>query len=200
MGRAFSDILKSLVLAAALFFVIQALVQNYQVFGASMEPSVHSGEHIIVNKVAYLSLDLDRLSKLIPFYDRDDGSRFHLFGEPERGDVVIVRSPSPPPDRLIKRIVGTPGDTVEIRSGTLYINGQPIEEPYTLKGGPSVSLMVVPDDYYFILGDNRPSSNDSRYFGPVPRSDIVGKAWMAYWPLGDIGIVDSYAIEVPSNP
>ncbi|MEE9198965.1 MAG: signal peptidase I [Dehalococcoidia bacterium] len=206
MGRAFSDILKSLVLAAALFFVIQALVQNYQVFGASMEPSMHSGERIIVNKAAYLSVDLGKLSKFIPFYDKADGSRVHLFGEPQRGDVVIVESPNPPPDRLIKRIVGIPGDTVEIRSGTLYINGHPIEEPY-VQGSTSILCRNgveypydVLEDSYFIMGDNRTHSNDSRCLGPISRSDIVGKAWMAYWPLGDIGIVDSHAIEVPSDP
>lgn len=200
MGQLFSDILKTLALAAALFFVVQALIQNYEVFGASMEPNLGSGDHILVNKAAYLSLDLERISKIIPFYDREDGSKFHLFGEPERGDVVIIKSPNPPPERLIKRIVGIPGDRVEIRAGTLRITGKPIEEPYIMGGAGNLSPLVVPEDHYFVLGDNRSRSNDSRFFGSIPRSDIVGKAWVSYWPLGAFGIVDSYPIEVAAAP
>ena len=200
MSQALSDILKSLILAVVLFFAVQAILQNYQVFGASMEPSVSSGERIIVNKAAYSSLDLDRLSKLVPFYDEENGSKLHLFGEPQRGDVVIIDSPNPPPERLIKRIVGIPADTVEIRANVLYINGQPIEEPHTSDAGPSMSPEVVPEDHYFILGDNRGRSKDSRFFGPIHQSDIIGKAWLAYWPLGEFGIVDSNSIEVPDSP
>ncbi|MFQ5872942.1 MAG: signal peptidase I [Dehalococcoidia bacterium] len=197
MKQTFSDVVKTLVLAAALFFVVQALLQNFEVFGASMEPSVQSGEHILVNKAAYLSLDLDRVSKFIPFYDPE--KELQLFGEPERGDVVVFKSPNPPPKRLIKRIVGLPGDTIEIRAGALYINGQRIEEPYTTGAADdSLSPRVVPEDHYFLLGDNRNQSNDSRNpeIGPVHRSNIVGKAWLSYWPLGDFGFVDAHSIEM----
>ncbi|MFQ5933726.1 MAG: signal peptidase I [Dehalococcoidia bacterium] len=202
MKHALADIVKTLVLAAALFFVVQALIQNYQVFGASMEPSVQSGDHIIVNRVAYLSLDLDRVSKFIPFYEAEEGKKVQLFGKPQRGDVVIIESPNPPPDRLIKRIVGLPGDTVEIRNGVLFVNGHQVDETYIQEFDSNFSPVVVPEERYFVLGDNRSHSNDSRYFKPccIHRSDIVGKAWLSYWPLGDWGIVDSHPIEVPSEP
>ncbi len=166
-----------------------------------MEPSFQSGEHILVNRSAYLSIDLGKLSKLIPFYDREDGDRLYLLGEPDRGDVVIIESSSPPQDRLIKRIVGLPGDTIEINGGTVYINDYPIDEPYTSGLSSSLAPVSVPEDHYFVLGDNRGRSNDSRFpgFGPVQRSDILGKAWLAYWPFSSFGLVDSYSLEIPSD-
>ena len=196
-----SEIFRTLVLAAILFFVVQALLQNYKVFGASMEPSFESGEHILVNRAAYMSIDLGKLSKLIPFYDKEDGDKFYLLGEPDRGDVVIIKSPPPPPDRLIKRIVGLPGDTVEIKGGTVYINNHPLEEPYTTGFSSSLAPVKMPEDHYFVLGDNRGRSNDSRFpgFGPVHRSNILGKAWLAYWPFSSFGLVDSHSLDVPSN-
>ena len=200
MRQLFFDIIKTLVLAAALFFVVQTLVQNYQVFGASMEPNLHSGDHLIVNKAAYMSLDMGSISKFIPFYEADDDSKLFIFGEPKRGDVVIIKAPFPPPDRLIKRIVGLPGDTVEIKTGILYINGFPVSESYVLGAPPSLTLVEVPEAHYYVLGDNRTRSNDSRFFGSIPRSDIVGKAWIAYWPLGLLGIVDSFSGEVDLTP
>lgn len=200
MRQLFFDTLKTLVLAAALFFVVQTLVQNYQVLGASMEPNIHSGDHLIANKAAYISLDMGSVSKLIPFYEADDDSTLFIFGEPKRGDVVIIEAPFPPPDRLIKRIVGLPGDTVEIKSGILYLNGFPVAEPYIQGAPPSLPLVEVPETHYYMLGDNRTRSNDSRFFGPIHRSDVVGKAWISYWPLSILGIVDSFSIEVDLTP
>lgn len=201
MKSAVTDVIKTLILAAALFFVVQTIIQNYEVFGASMEPSMQTGDHIIVNKAAYVSLDLHKVSKFIPFYEAEEGKVIDLFGEPSRGDVVIIDSPNPPPDQLIKRIVGVPGDTVEIRGGILFINGERIQEDYT-RAAPSLSLspVVVEDDSYFVLGDNRSRSNDSRNFGQVDRDRIVGKAWLSYWPLGDFGIVDDHHLELSSDP
>ena len=201
-----SDIIKTLVLAAVLFFVVQTLLQNYEVFGTSMEPSLNSGERILVSNAGYLSIDLGKLSKLIPFYEKTKGSRFHIFGEPKRGDVVVVRSPFPPPDRLVKRIVGLPGDTIEVKGSILFINNQRIEESYIKQSTGSLSCndgpkypYDIPEDKYFVLGDNRNHSNDSRCFWPIPRSDIIGKAWLTYWPLRVFGIVNSYPIEVPTE-
>ncbi len=200
MRQLFFDIIKTLVLAAALFFVVQTLVQNYQVFGASMEPNLHSGDHLIVNKAAYLSLDMGSVSKFIPFYEADDDSMLFIFGEPKRGDVVIIKAPFPPPDRLIKRIVGLPGDTVEIKTGVLYVNGFPVTEPHVQGAPPSLDRVEVPEAHYYVLGDNRTRSNDSRTFGPIHRSAIVGKAWISYWPLGELGVVDSFYGEVNLTP
>ena len=199
MTKTLIDIVKALALAAFFFFVVQAILQNYQVLGQSMEPNLHSGQHVIVNKAAYMSVDMDRLSKFIPFYEVDEGSEVQLFGEPQRGDVVVIRSPQGSGKRLVKRIVGMPGDSLEIEGGILRINGHTVDEPYVLGQPRSRERMTVPDDHYFVLGDNRPQSNDSNNFGPVHRSQIIGKAWLAYWPLESFGTVDSYMIESGSR-
>ena len=187
--------MKALALAALFFFVVQALLQNYQVLGQSMEPNLHSGQHLIVNKAAYMSVDVDRLSKFIPFYEVDDGSELDLFGEPQRGDVVVIRSPQESGKRLVKRIIALPGDSLEIREGILKINGSTVAEPYILGSTRNRELTTIPPDHYYVLGDNRPQSNDSNNFGPVHRSQIIGKAWLAYWPLENFGTVDRFAIE-----
>ena len=196
MTKALVDIAKALALAAFFFFVVQAMLQNYQVLGQSMEPNLHSGQHVIVNKAAYMSVDVDRLSKFIPFYEVDKGSELHLFGEPQRGDVVVIVSPQPSRKRLVKRVVGLPGDTIEIEGGMLKVNGSTMTEPYVLGIPRDRGPLMIPADHYFVLGDNRPQSNDSNSFGPVHRSQIVGKAWLAYWPPEDFGTVDSY----PTDP
>ena len=195
MTKTLSDVAKALALAACFFFVVQAVLQNYQVLGQSMEPNLHSGQHVIVNKAAYMSVDVERLSKFIPFYEVDEGSELHLFGEPERGDVVVVVSPQPSGKRLVKRVLGLPGDTLEIEDGMLKINGRAITEHYVLGSPRDRELLRIPTDHYFVLGDNRPQSNDSNSFGPVHRSQIVGKAWLAYWPPEEFGTVDSFSIE-----
>ena len=195
MTKALVDIAKALALAAFFFFVVQAMLQNYQVLGQSMEPNLHSGQHVIVNKAAYMSVDVDRLSKFIPFYEVDKGSELHLFGEPQRGDVVVIVSPQPSRKRLVKRVVGLPGDTIEIEGGMLKVNGRTMTEPYVLGIPRDRGPLMIPADHYFVLGDNRPQSNDSNSFGPVHRSQIVGKAWLAYWPPEDFGTVDSYSTD-----
>ena len=199
MRRSLLDIIKALALAAAFFFVVQSVLQNYQVLGQSMEPNLHSGQHVIVNKAAYMSVDVDRLSKFIPFYDVEDGSEMHLLGEPQRGDVVVVRSPQESGKRLVKRIVALPGDSLEIEGGTIRINGESISEPYVLGNTRDRDKSTIPEGHYFVLGDNRTRSNDSNNFGPIHESQIIGKAWLVYWPLGDFGPVDSFAIQLGSE-
>ena len=199
MKRSLLDIVKALALAAVFFFVVQAVLQNYQVLGQSMEPNLHSGQHVIVNKAAYMSLDVDRLSKFIPFYEVDEESELHLFGEPERGDVVVIRSPQELAKRLVKRIVALPGDSLEIENGILKINGQLISEPYVLGNTRDRDESTLPEGHYFVLGDNRSRSNDSNSFGPIHESQIIGKAWLTYWPPGDFGPVDSFTIEPESE-
>ncbi len=195
MTKTLSDVAKALALAACFFFVVQAVLQNYQVLGQSMEPNLHSGQHVIVNKAAYMSVDVERLSKFIPFYEVDKGSELQLFGEPERGDVVVVVSPQPSRKRLVKRVIGLPGDTLEIADGVVMINGRTISENYILGSPRDRDALRIPLDHYFVMGDNRPHSNDSNSFGPVHRSQIVGKAWLAYWPPEEFGTVDAFSIE-----
>jgi signal peptidase I len=155
-------IIPALLIALAInFFVAQpTLVRGY-----SMEPTLHQEERLLVEKVSY---------------------RFH---QPQRGDIIVLNV-AQEPIPLVKRVIGLPGETVEIRQGKVYVNGQHLDEPY-LRQAPygNMPARPVPAGSIFVLGDNRNNSNDSRYFGVVPLDDVVGKAWLRYWPLEQIGLV-----------
>ena len=159
--EALQIVLPAMILALLVhLFLAQATI----VFGQSMEPNLHDNQRLIIEKISY-----------------------HIH-PPQRGDIIVLRLPNRHSDPLIKRVVGLPGETVEVRDGRVYINGQVLDEPYldqsTYPGMPS---RVVPENEVFVLGDNRGQSNDSRMFGFVPFSDIVGRAWFRYWPPAAIG-------------
>jgi len=152
-------------LLVALFinvFVAEAALVEY---GPSMEPNLYRGYRVMTEKISY------------------------LVHPPQRGDVVIADRPGNEVS-LIKRVVALPGETVEVRGGHTFINGQQIEEPWVTNfGGPSYPPTLVPPDHVFILGDNRGNSRDSRAIGPVPINAIKGHAWLVYWPLDQIKLV-----------
>ena len=160
------DILSAVAPALVIaLLLVQFVAQTTYVHGNSMEPNLHSNQRILIEKVGY---------------------RFH---DPRRGDVVVldVEGTSAP---LIKRVVGLPGEVLTIRNNQVFIDGEVIEEPY-LTGtrqsdwGP----IDVPAGYVFVMGDHRRASNDSRLFGPIPIDSIVGRAWISYWPVEEIGLV-----------
>lgn len=165
--RALSELAQTLLPAVAIALVINLfLAQATVVQGQSMEPNLHDEERVIVEKVTY-----------------------HFLHGPERGDVVVLHVPGQE-ELLIKRIVALPGETVEVRGGQVYINGQLLDEPWTdRQGGPDYPPTVVPPMHVFVMGDNRGQSNDSRSFGPIPVDQIVGRAWFVYWPLEQIGTI-----------
>lgn len=160
------EIVETLLPAIAIVLAINLfLAQPRVVHGQSMEPNLHENERVIVDLVTY------------------------RFRAPQRGEIIVLdapeRQPGPP---LIKRVVGVAGDTVEIKNGGVYINGQRLNEPYLgASTAGAMAAQVVPEEHVFVLGDNRGASNDSRYFGMVPFEDILGRAWMRYWPLSEIG-------------
>lgn len=150
--------------------VILFLYQPVKVEGTSMMPSLEDQERVFINKFLY---------------------RFRL-GAVERGDTVVFWFPGDPSKSYIKRIIGLPGDRVEVRSGVVVVNGKELVEPYVpaeYRDQLSVGPVVVPADHFYVLGDHRSSSNDSRNWGPVPRAAIYGKAVFAYWPLERMGVV-----------
>jgi len=143
------------------------LAQATRVYGQSMEPNLHSDQRLVVEKLTY---------------------NFHV---PQRGDIVVLKVPKAGSGLLIKRIIGLPGEKLEIKGGKVYINEQPLEEPYlSNQSQRDVTAIVVPPEHVFVLGDNRGFSNDSRSFGPVPLDHVVGRAWFSYWPLDQIGFVE----------
>lgn len=166
------DFLQGIVVVlAVLVMVYLFLVSPQEISGASMEPNFHNGEYILTNKV---------LTK---------------FREPERGDVVVFKSPKNKEVDYIKRIIGLPGDTVKLENNTFFVNGQQVDEPYlapdvVVFGGSFLQEggeIIVPPDQYFVVGDNRPHSSDSREFGPIPMEDFIGTVFFRYWPFSQMG-------------
>ena len=149
--------------------IVVFLYQPVKVEGTSMQPRLVDQERIFVNRFIYRFTDIDR------------------------GDVVVFWFPKDPNKSFIKRVLALPGDEVEIRSGAVYVNGAKQDEPYLLRefqDHDSYPRTVVPDGHYFVLGDHRNSSNDSRNWGWVPRENIYGKAVFRYWPVSRVGPVD----------
>jgi signal peptidase I len=143
------------------------LAQPTRVHGQSMEPNLHTDQRLVVEKISY-----------------------HLHG-PRRGDIVVFDIADQSDELLIKRVVGLPGETVEIRNGQVFIDGTPLDEPYLIqKTRGRLAPVTVPPLHVFVLGDNRSFSNDSRSFGAVPIENILGRAWLSYWPVDDLGVLD----------
>jgi signal peptidase I len=150
------------------FFIILFVYQPVKVEGGSMEPGLEDQERIFINKLVY---------------------RWESIG---RGDIIVFRYPRDPRKSFIKRVIGIPGDRVRIAYGHVYLNEKPVEEDYVpteFLDSRSYPETVIPPGAYFVLGDHRSMSNDSREFGPVPRSFIYGKAVFGYWPLEKLGVV-----------
>jgi signal peptidase I len=162
---------RDLVVALGLAIVIIIfLYQPVKVDGTSMAPLLGDQERIFINKFVY------------------------RFEPVERGDVVVFWYPLDHSKSFIKRVVGLPGETIEIRSGRLFVNGNELPEPYVPANyfdGATYPPRTIPPNEYFVMGDHRDSSNDSRVFGPVPRHFIYGKAVFAYWPMDHFGSLTS---------
>ncbi len=174
-GLMVREVVETVGLAVIIFLIIRIGIQNYRIEGASMEPNFHNGEYLIVNKLAY------------------------RLGEYERGDVIVFKYPNDPSKDYIKRVIGLPGDTVEIRGGQLYVNNVEINEPYehmpNVRDEPPT---VVDAGYLYVMGDNRPASSDTRSWGQLGQEFVIGQAWLAIWPFDTAGLVEHQPIEVNS--
>jgi signal peptidase I len=186
------ELVETGIFALLMFLAVRSVVQNFRVEGLSMDPTYETGQYVLVNKALYSRLNLKALSGIVPFWHSDDEARY-IFHAPQRGEVVVFVPPVPNRgDRdFIKRVIGEPGDHVAIRNEQIFINDQLLEEPYlpgirTACFGQWCDIILGPDEF-FVLGDNRSNSSDSRYWGPVPGNQIVGKAWLIYLPFGDFG-------------
>ena len=178
------ELFEAVVLALLIFLALQFSVQNFRVEGPSMQPTLHEGEYVLVNKLVYMRFSPKQLADLLPFVEVAEEEHLYPFRPPEPGDVIIFRFPRDDTRDFVKRVVGTPGDTVEIREGTVYVNDERVTEPYiTRRDRRTIPPITVPEGSFYVLGDNRRASNDSRDWGPVPAENIIGRAWVSFWPL-----------------
>ena len=194
------EIIETALLALIIFVLVRTVVLNFKVDGRSMLPTFENGEMLLVNRNSYRELDAWDFVDWIPGVDERNSSPIIDFGEPSRGDVVVFTPPEPGEDKpYIKRVIGIPGDQIEVRDEGVYVNGTRLDEPYT--GGRENTcgvgwqycngvVVTVPDGSVFVMGDNRTNSEDSRYFGPVPEENIIGRAWIVYWPSDAWGPVE----------
>ena len=225
MAHILRELLEAVVLALAVFFIIQVSVQNFRVEGHSMQPTLETDEFLMVNKLGYFRIDMERLARLVPFWDVEPGEHRYipLAHPPERNDIVVFHAPIQDDKDFVKRVVGVPGDKVVIKQGTVSINGVVPKIPempgfgQTEVGdvellslaGPGCSttwqdwqetrrseepqVCVLQEDQYFVLGDNRTKSSDSRDWGPVSLERIIGKVWFIYWPFSKLPWADKLA-------
>ena len=177
----FLDFLETIVVSLAIFAVVYIfLFQPHQVDGQSMESNFHHGEYILTDKISY------RINK------------------PARGDVVVFHSPQDERVDYIKRIIGVPGDMVQLKGGYVYLNGQKLEEQYIHDPGAVTAgrymregmEVDIPPGQYLVMGDNRNHSSDSREWGLVSEGAIVGRAFFRYWPITEFGLVETAEAEL----
>lgn len=160
------DVVETLILSIVLFAAINTISARIRVDGASMEPTLQSGEFVIVNKLSY------------------------FFGEPEIGDIIVFHFPRDPDQEYIKRIIGLPGDRVEVKNGKVFVNNMVLLEDYIAAPPVYGDVWEIPADSLFVLGDNRNNSSDSHNWGTVPLDYVIGKATFIYWPPTEWGILN----------
>ena len=159
------EIVETLLLTLFIFWIVNTATGRFRIEGYSMLPTLEEGEYVIIDKLSY------------------------YLDDPDRGDIIVLHFPNDRSRDFIKRVVGVPGDHVEVADGTVTVNGVALDEPY-INAEPSYSgTWDVPEDNFFVLGDNRNNSSDSHNWSFLPRDDIVGKAWIIYWGPDNWGLV-----------
>lgn len=176
IGSFVGELLQVVIFAISVFLFVYLLVmQPHKIKGDSMEPNFHNGQYLLTDKISY------------------------RLGEPTRGDVVVFRAPPDYRDEFIKRIIALPGDKVKVEGGKIYVNNRLLEESYIPNDFVTRSAqfsqegreITVPEGEFFVVGDNRDHSLDSRVFGTVEKQYITGRAWIIYWPLNEFGAIKS---------
>ncbi|HEU5367745.1 MAG TPA: signal peptidase I [Ktedonobacterales bacterium] len=164
------EIIETIVLTVVIFVAIRFSVQTFRVDGESMRPGLTNEEYVLVNKLAY------------------------LFSGPARGDVIVFHFPVNPAEDFIKRVIGLPGDTIQVTPTQIIVNGDVLKEPYiSAASNASPHTFKLGANEYFVMGDNRPFSSDSRSWGTVPRNYIIGKATVVFWPLSNWEVIPTYS-------
>lgn len=169
------DVIETLILSVVLFVSINLISARIRVDGDSMVPTLVSGEYVIVSRLTY------------------------RVGSPERGDIIVFHYPRNPEEEYIKRVIGLPGDKVEVKNGAVYVNGEKLDESYLTVKTNYLGMWSIPSGQLFVLGDNRNNSSDSHDWGTVPMDYVIGKALVVYWPPPDWGLVDHVSLANAAN-
>jgi|SRR5579883_99529 signal peptidase I len=167
--RLIREVIETIALTLLVFLVIRFAVQSFRVDGASMEPGLHTDEFVLVDKLSY------------------------LFQGPQRGDVIVFHYPLDTSKDFIKRVIGLPGDTVQTTSTSVIVDGQTLHEPYiSVPFNFGSNIWKLGPNQFFVMGDHRDNSLDSRTWGPLDRSYIIGKAVAVYWPVSNLELINTY--------
>lgn len=195
----FREIVETLLLAVIIILLVNTVTGRFRIDGSSMEPNLHDGEYVIVNRVTYARSFAQHLLRFIKLDEATVSQLTDRLPGPQRGDVVVFQREGK--REFIKRIIGLPGETVEVRSGRVVVNGVALDEPYIAQpSGYSMEPRRVNQDEYFVLGDNRNNSSDSHTWGTIPLNAIDGKAWVTYWPPNSWGVVPHYSYAQAKAP
>ncbi|MDP9309810.1 MAG: signal peptidase I [Chloroflexota bacterium] len=207
VGATARELIETALFILVIFFIFRGVLQNYRVQGQSMEPNLHTDQYLIVNKIVFFHFDANAPLRLLPGLRSLPADMLYPLRQPERGDVVIVEEPpvdgGPQPEEiLIKRVIGLPGETVQVKDGVVYINGQELKERQAdggylveethCNGGRLCEPYLVPAGHIVVLGDHRSNSLDSRSWNAEPGvalDHVIGKAWLSYWPRPAWGVI-----------
>ena len=175
----------------AVFLVLQFSIQNFRIDGSSMHPTLVDTQHLIASKVAYSRLHPSSLTGMFSGGEAENGNTSLFISlAPAYGDVVAFAYPITSSQHMVKRVIGLPGDVIEIEEGYVIRNGQKLPETYVFdRDRRTISEVTVPSDSYYVLGDNRRRSTDSRDWGFVPSDHIIGRAWFSYWPSDKVEFI-----------
>ena len=169
------EVLETVLLTLILFLILNTATGRFQVRGSSMEPALHDGQYLVISKLSY------------------------WIRPPERGDVIVFRPPNNPGDDYIKRVVGLPGERIEIRDEAVWVDGVLLDESYLVNPGSYSGEWSLAGGEYFVLGDNRSNSSDSHSWGVLPQENVVGKAWLCYWPPEYWSLVAHHTFPGPAD-
>lgn len=205
------EIIETVVFVLLVFFIVRGLLQNFRIEGSSMFPTMHDKQYILVNKALYMHFDLNAPLRLLPGRGELEQNVVYPFRKPRQGDIVVFLAPESAHDEpnkdYIKRVIAIEGDKVTLLDGQVYVNDQLLDESEYLdagtqtscKGYASTCSVDIPAGHVFVMGDNRNNSSDSREWGPLPLDNVIGKAWLSYWPKEDWGVVQTPSYAAPTG-
>ena len=195
------ELLETAIFILLVFLIVRGVIQNFKIEGQSMEPSLHTGQYILVNKIVYFHFDMNAPLRLLPGRGDLPPKIVYPFHMPRRGEVVVFEYPRDLSKDYIKRVIGIAGDTVMVKDGQVFVNDVLLDEPYlqgvqtTCRGDDPCNqgqAVQVPPGSVFVMGDNRNNSSDSHIWGFVNDDSIIGKAEIGFWPLNDLGTMPHY--------